>query len=307
MEQSRKIHRVLKSARQLHIILALTTAATGCEALGPIAMEVGKNLLSTAAYNYNPEYAATLENLVIALAKERIPDTADMAAEQPVQASMDSNQNIDMGSMQERKIASEEPIVLDVAILAQRMSPQGRMQPVPIADGATLRDGGDDPAAGDTLKIAFSANCSCYIYVVAIDASGYVEMAFPGQNLVQSNPVQQDRQYLLPEGSVWYGLDEVRGVETIYVVASYTRRTDLEQAIDQLAKTKRKPTAEYRPVTQATIIPVTRGLTKVDLSASMTVPAETGENYVITPDTFTSAISGADFVITRWFYHVSND
>ena len=117
MEPSRNFYRVIKSARQLHIILALTTVAIGCETLGPIAMEVGKNLLSTAAYNYNPDYAATLEKLVIALAKERIPDTADIAAEQPVQGSMDSEQTIDMGSTQERMLASEEPIVLDVAIL----------------------------------------------------------------------------------------------------------------------------------------------------------------------------------------------
>lgn len=307
MEPSRKFYRVLKSVKYLHLILALTTAAVGCETLGPIAMEFGKNLLSTAAYNYNPDYAATLEKLVIALAKERIPDTAEMEAEQPLQGSMDSIQPIDMGSMQERMLASEEPIVLDVAILAQRMSTEGRMKPLPIADGETLRDGGNDPAAGDTLKIAFSVNCDCYIYIVAIDASGYVELAFPDQSLVHANPVQQNHQYLVPDGSVWYGLDEVRGVETIYVVASHSRRPDLEQAIDQLSKTKRRSIAEYRPVTQAAVIPLTRGFAKVDLGASMMVPAESGESYVVTPDTFTSAISGADFVITRWFHHVSNE
>jgi hypothetical protein len=176
------------------------------------------------------------------------------------------------------------------------------MPPVPIQDGAKLRDGRGDPKAGDTLKISFSLNCDCYAYVVAIDATGYVEQVFPSRDLPYTNPVLPNRQYVVPEGTVWYGLDDYRGIENVYFVASHERREDLEAVIDQLAAKGRGNPANYRSVSKAAVI--TRGLVKTRLAGPTSIQAESGENFRFSPDTFISTVSGKGLaVVTKWFQH----
>src|SRR5262249_7292925 len=77
--------------------------------------------------------------------------------------------------------SSTSAIVLDVAILVQRASDRAarRTEPAPIQDGEVLRDGGSDPRKGDVAKFSFRTNCDCYVYVIGVDATGYVARIFP--------------------------------------------------------------------------------------------------------------------------------
>ena len=75
----RNLFRAVRSLKYLYFILALTTAVVGCATLAPIAMEIAKNLLVTAAYNHKPEYADGVGKLFLALAEQKTPATAETA------------------------------------------------------------------------------------------------------------------------------------------------------------------------------------------------------------------------------------
>ena len=198
---------------------------------------------------------------------------------------------------------AQAPISMDVGLLAQRIQADGRVGLDAIQDGAVLYDGRGDARAGDKLKITFKTNCECYVYIIGIDATGYVAQIFPDPDSMTGNPAQRDRQYTLPEGDVWWGLDEYRGIETVYFVASQTRRLDIEDAIAKMASIKRRIPKDYQPVQVAAVIPHTRGLVKVKAAPATTVTTESGTAYAVTPTAFSSVVSGVDLVITRWFSH----
>jgi hypothetical protein len=199
--------------------------------------------------------------------------------------------------------AGSQKIHMNVALLAQRPRSDGTYGLELIQDGAVLRDGRGNPAAGDKLKVMFSVNCDCYVYIIGIDATGYSAQIFPDASSGSNNPVQAGRQYLLPEGGDWWGLDEYRGTESIYFVTSYRQRTDIENIIANLANQPRNLSGGYQPVTQAAMVPIPRGLIKVQDGAPTLVPTGYGTPYQITPQKFIATAAGADLIITRWFNH----
>jgi uncharacterized protein DUF4384 len=200
--------------------------------------------------------------------------------------------------------AATSPVVLDVAILAQRASDRAarRTEPAPIQDGETLRDGGGDPRKGDVVKFTFRTNCDCHVYVIAVDATGYVARVFPEKG---GNPVRANRQYVVPQGSAWYGLDEYKGTEQIFFLASRQPRADIENSLRQLAKTDRSSLSRsFRPVREAALPdPATRGLVKVQMGTKSTVSSESGQQYAFTPQAFAAQPGTDDVVVTRWFRH----
>jgi hypothetical protein len=201
---------------------------------------------------------------------------------------------------------SASPIVLDATILAQRASDRAarRTEPKPIQDGETLRDGGADPRKGDVTKFSFRANCDCFVYVIGADATGYIARIFPDPASGLSNPVQANRQYVVPEGTAWYGLDQYKGVEQVFFIVSRTPRQDIEGPLSQLAQTPRTaPPQNYRSVREVATSDASRGLVKVQMGAQSTVQGESGQRYNFTPQSFAAQSGTDDVVITRWFNH----
>jgi hypothetical protein len=197
-------------------------------------------------------------------------------------------------------------IVLEATILAQRASDRAarRTEPKPIQDGDTLRDGGLDPRKGDVTKFSFRANCDCYVYVIGADATGYIARIFPDPASNLSNPVRANQQYVVPEGTAWYGLDQYKGVEQVFFIASRTPRQDIEGPLSQLAQTPRAaPPQNYRSVREAAPSDASRGLVKVQMGAQSTVQGESGQRYNFTPQSFAAQSGADDVVITRWFNH----
>jgi hypothetical protein len=195
-------------------------------------------------------------------------------------------------------------IVLDVAILAQRASERAarRTEPVPIRDGEVLRDGGSDPRKGDVTKFSFRTNCDCYVYILGVDATGYVARIFPEKS---GMPVRAKQQYVVPQGTTWYGLDQYKGVEQVFFIASRQPRQDLEKALQHLAQTPRSSLSRnYRPVREAALPdPASRGLVKVNMGTKSTVSSESGQPYSFTPQAFAAQPGTDDVVVTRWFRH----
>lgn len=184
-------------------------------------------------------------------------------------------------------------IELEVAVLVQRAGTAGVEA---IQDGATLHDGGRDPTQGDRLKVHFATSETAFVYVIGIDATGYVVSIFPDPEEAYRNPVSANTSYELPGGNDWWGLDDQKGVEHIYFVASASSRPDIEQALRVLAGRSRSRLVQSAPVSVPAIVP-TRGLVKLSSSQLQ------GAAGPFNADKFTSSLEGAGVVVSRWFYH----
>ncbi len=90
--------------------------------------------------------------------------------------------------------------------------------------------------SGDRMKIRFSANRPCYVYVIQIGSTGSAGVLFPGQGEAASNYIQAGMEYALPPGTGWYTLDDHLGRESLYFLAAKEPIKDLSRLIGGLAK-----------------------------------------------------------------------
>jgi len=195
---------------------------------------------------------------------------------------------------------SIEPIALDVALLRQVVA--GDVKKVAVMnDGEVLKDGRGNPQAGDKFKIVFRANCECYVYVISVDGSGWAQAIFPDKNFPGANPIKKDQEYTFPSDQYWFTLDQYRGIETIFFVASYTKRTDLEEVLASMSGQDRPAIGPPAQVEVPPIIP--NGFGKTQSAQPTLVRSESGQPAQVTPTTYIAAQAGEDLRVTRWFKH----
>jgi hypothetical protein len=195
---------------------------------------------------------------------------------------------------------SAEPVAVDVAMVRQKQTDKGK-EVVLMNDGEVLKDGGANKEAGDRFKIVVRTNCECYLYITSIDGSGWAEPVFPTKDSKTTNPVKKDQEYAFPEGGHWYTLDQIKGIESFFVVAAANRRTDLEESFAQLAAEKRPETKIVAKVEEPPVIP--RGVGSVKSRGIIKVQDDTGATLQVTPLSYAAAQSGQDVTVTRWFKH----
>jgi hypothetical protein len=191
-------------------------------------------------------------------------------------------------------------VTVDVAMIRQKQTAKGK-EVVLMNDGEVLKDGGANKEAGDRFKIVVRTNCDCYLYITAIDGSGWAEVVFAGKEGATLNPVKKDQEYAFPEGGHWYTLDQVKGIETFFVVASANRRSDLEESLAQLAAEKRPDAKIVAKVEEAPVVP--RGVGSVKARGIVRVKDETGTALQVTPLSYAASQPGQDVTVTRWFKH----
>lgn len=260
-------------------LLLLAASCAGLQAVGPIALKIGKSLLDAATANYSSDYGDAINELWRTMTTPSKSKSADS-----------------------KKVTAPpgDALELDVGILKE-VGDSGETSLVAIEDGEVLHDGEGVPEAGDKFKLSFRANRECYVYALAIDGTGWVTPIFPGQESSRQNPVAPGQAYLVPEGSRWYALDEYRGVEHIYLLASFERRADLEERLARFAGMVRPERTEYRAVKEASV--AKRGIVAVGPGTPTRVESESGEAHEVTPTSFLADVDGIDLVITRWFRH----
>jgi hypothetical protein len=116
-----------------------------------------------------------------------------------------------------------------------------------------------------------------------------------------SNPMKKDQEYAFPEGSYWFSLDQVKGIETFFVVASPNRRTDLEESLAALAAETRPATTIVAKVEEPPVVP--RGVGSVQARGIIIVKDESGTEAKLTPLSYEASQPGQDVTVTRWFKH----
>jgi hypothetical protein len=193
-----------------------------------------------------------------------------------------------------------EPVAVDVAMIRQKQGAKGK-EVVLMNDGDVLKDGGANKESGDRFKIVVRTNCDCYLYIMSIDGSGWAEPIYPSKDNKAATAVKKDQEYAFPEGGHWYTLDQVKGIETFFVVASANRRTDLEESIGHLAAETRPETKIVAKVEEAPVIP--RGVGSVKSRGIIKIQDDTGTKIQVTPLSYAAAQSSQDVTVTRWFKH----
>lgn len=189
-----------------------------------------------------------------------------------------------------------EPVTLDVALIRQVNSVTGK-QVTLIQDGETLKDGPD----GDRFKLVVRTNCECFVYVVSIDGSGWAQAVFPLANGTVTNPLKPEIEQAFPDGPYWFTLDQIKGVETLFLVASPARRTDLEESLAQLAGQQRPAPQSTAQVEEPAVIP--NGFGKVQAGHATQVRDEAQQTVQVTALSYVAAKPGDDVRVTRWFKH----
>lgn len=193
-----------------------------------------------------------------------------------------------------------EPVAVDVAMIRQKQTEKGK-EIVLMNDGEVLKDGGANKEAGDRFKIVVRTNCDCYIYITSIDGSGWAEPVFPAKDSKVVNPVKKDEEYAFPETGHWYTLDQIKGIESFFVVASANRRPDLEESLAKLAAEKRPNTKIVAKVEEPPVIP--RGVGSIKTRGILKVQDETGTAVQVTPLSYAATPPNQDVTVTRWFNH----
>ncbi len=197
------------------------------------------------------------------------------------------------------------PIGLDVAIVKKTVI-NGAETLAPINDGDVLKDGRGNAHAGDKFRIMFRANCDCYIYVIAIDGSAWAQGLYPNLTSPFANPVKQGQQYIIPENNNWLSLDQFKGIETLFFVASPEKRQDIEDIVANIAGKERHPKATPQQVTEAPIIPAgyyrsQTGSSPFIIGQGSSIPQ--GQDHNLIPTTYFTQKAGEALRVTRWFRH----
>ena len=134
---------------------------------------------------------------------------------------------------------SDQPqLSLDVGFLYQ----QGRTGALDYirTDGNTVLQTGRNP-----YRIFFRPYQTCYVYLLQKDAADHWYVLFPQkQPAANQNPVQGEREYWVPGFDRGFPLDETRGNETLYLLASAWPLPELEAPGPKLSEK---------------VLPITRG------------------------------------------------
>lgn len=238
-----------------------------CETLLPIAGRI----LSTAVSNYNSDYGRLVEELGSALRVR--PEVAPI------------------------KDASTTPLKLEVALL--RQEDQGdEVVSVPMEDGAVLSHRGT-LMDSDRFKIFFRPSSDCYVYVVLIDSTGFVQVLHPKSGRGERTGAGQGM--LLPEGDMAYAVDQHVGIETIYFVAAAERRRDLEQVLTSFVGRTRPELTAPQTVQDLGDDLLLLGVAERSTGTVATV-MQGGVQAKFATEAFLQ-VAGRDLVVTRWFEH----
>lgn len=189
-----------------------------------------------------------------------------------------------------------EPVALDVALIRQVTTANGKQVSL-MQDGEVLKGGPD----GDRFKLVVRTNCECFVYVISVDGSGWAQPVFPVANGTVSNPLKPEVEQAFPDGPYWFTLDQLKGVESFFLVASPARRTDVEESLAQLAGQQRPAALAAAQVEEPAVIP--NGFGTMQAGHATQVRDEAQQQVQVTALSYVAAKPGDDVRVTRWFKH----
>lgn len=309
-----------KKNKQTAVFGLILVMTFGCTATGQIDWaRVGGTFLQVAALNYTGPLVGTVDTLFTSFTGKEMqrpdlaqnPDSQYPAPIYPEQTAGDQGYP-QQGYPQDASYPEESwdswgdpypdpsaranpaPTALSIDFAMLQTVPGGFAV---MPDGARLRDGVGRSEAGDRFGIAFATNEQAYVYIVNIDATGWAQTLFPYPDVPgYANPVAPGNEIILPSEEL-YGLDDARGVETVFVLVSRTPNYDLEAALQPLRGMERTASVGARGNHARVSIPTSgqRGLLGIVPGAAQAKTASL-DRY------FTEAATD-ELAFSRWFSH----
>jgi hypothetical protein len=134
--------------------------------------------------------------------------------------------------------------------------------------------------------------------VISADATGWIQPLYP-PGLAAAGPLAAGSRVFLPSDGQWYALDQHRGVESFYFVASKARLPAIEEVLSPFAAGQRPPLlhAHAEPVGEPTAI--TSGV-RTRQPAEATAP---GASAAVAAQAFLAEPGADAIVVTRWLLH----
>jgi Domain of unknown function (DUF4384) len=136
----------------------------------------------------------------------------------------------------DRAIGDKKELIVNVSFVASA----GELGPFPgkkVGDPATniLKiEPGTTLRSGDKIKIFFSSNMDCYVYIFQYGSTGLASTIFPNKQIAMSNKINGTDKYSIPPGEQWFFLDKNSGKESLYLIASVEPVKDLDALAEQL-------------------------------------------------------------------------
>ncbi len=276
---------------------ALALCASGC-ASRAVSVELGRShLRSVAIANYERPSGSKINRLLKLLNSEEFVPVAT-----PEQALVEGSEGLDAEEPSDEVLLEPSaPVKLELALMTEVIDADQRLVLAPVHDGDLLLDGFARVGDGDGIKLHLQAKTECTVYVIHIDASARPQLLFPNELWsTMGNPVLGGRPYRLPQGNVLFELGPVRGLETLYIVASPAPWDELELLLDELAAASWEGPEVPAPVMRAT--QVTQGLKRMRPTTARAVGGPSG-TLTDVPSTLYVGEEGRRLVITRWFSH----
>ena len=101
------------------------------------------------------------------------------------------------------------------------VGPENDRRLVAITRDTTLK-------TGDQLKLLVELKKKCFVYLVYHSGQDDMLMLFPYKLEQFSADYKTSKKYFIPQGNLWFELDENFGLETFYLLASAKRLDELE-------------------------------------------------------------------------------
>jgi hypothetical protein len=101
------------------------------------------------------------------------------------------------------------------------VGPEGDRRMVAVTRDTTLK-------TGDKLKMLVELQNRCFVYLFYRTGQDDLYLLFPYALDQFEKDYETSKKYYIPQGDVWFELDENQGLETFYLLASAKRLTELE-------------------------------------------------------------------------------
>ncbi|MBI4244905.1 MAG: DUF4384 domain-containing protein [Planctomycetes bacterium] len=157
-----------------------------------------------------------------------------------------------------------------------------------------LKDG-DVLTSKDNYKIVFSASRPCYAYIFQIDATTKIDILLPEEG--ERYDVTKSEPIYAPAGDEWFYLDENKGVEHVYLIASINPILELEDLLKSVRGTSWQMKTKVSVQKPVVINTVTE---KSEHGGEAAVKTKDGKVYKLDLSRYQSADK---VCLTRWFKH----
>jgi hypothetical protein len=102
------------------------------------------------------------------------------------------------------------------------IGPENNRKLIPIIKDTTLK-------TGDQFKMMVELKSRCWVYLIYLGSNGEIQILFPGDIGQLNKSIQLSEKYYIPQGDLWFALDEQTGLETFYLLVSNNRLSGLEE------------------------------------------------------------------------------